>query len=108
MISNLNDEATQNQINELKKKLEPIQQMIISLRPKKKYSMKDYIPNFDYDNDVNTNDDDNQSPLQTIDTYENDNQEPFSDRLYKQLDDEEETTGIYIHIKFVSIINIVF
>jgi hypothetical protein len=83
------NESTQNQIDDLEKKMTPIQQMIISLRPRKKFSLMDYLPDFDYDNEINLNDNDNQFSSAGIETYENDNQESFSDKLFKQFDEEE-------------------
>jgi len=93
IISNLN-EPTQNQIDELKKKMNPIEQMIISLRPKKKFSLIDNIPDLDYDNEIQTNDNDDQFSSSSVETYENDiGQEPLSNRLYKEIDGK--TTRMY-------------
>jgi hypothetical protein len=74
----------------------PIQQMIISLRPKKKYSLIDYIPNFEsYNDDVNINDGDTPSSA-FIETYDSDIQGSLSERLYEEIDGQ--TTGICFFI----------
>jgi hypothetical protein len=90
-------EPTQNQLNELKKKLEPIQEMIVSLRPKNKLSLKDYfkLPEFEYndDNDDHSNNNDNEVVPSIGDTYEIDNQEPLSEKLYREFD--RNNTGTY-------------
>jgi hypothetical protein len=68
--------------------------MIISLQPKKKLSLKDYLPNFDYDHDDDrSNNNDNEVSLPIGDTYENDNQESLSEKLYQEFDGK--TTRIY-------------
>ena len=85
--SHIDAEMTRNQLNELKKKLTPVQQMILSLRPRKKLSLIEYIPDFEaYDNDINTNDNDIQSPATFVEAYENDNQGSLSERLYNEID----------------------
>ncbi|CAF1667837.1 unnamed protein product, partial [Adineta ricciae] len=85
-----NAELTRNQLDDLKKKLLPIQQIVISLRPKKKYNLIEYIPDFDvYDDEVNTMSVDEHFPSTTvIDTYDNNLQESLSERLYKEIDEK--------------------
>jgi hypothetical protein len=71
----------------------PIQQMIISLRPKKKNPLIEYIPDFDsYNDDININDDDIQSSS-FIESYDNAIQGSLSERLYREIDGQ--TTRIY-------------
>jgi hypothetical protein len=71
----------------------PIQQMIISLQPKKKYSLIEYIPDFEsYNDDANVNDDDIQSSS-FIESDENAIQGSLSERLYSEIDGQ--TTRIY-------------
>jgi len=71
----------------------PIQQMIISLRPKKKNPLMEYIPDFDsYNDDININDDDIQSSS-FIESYDNAIQGSLSERLYREIDGQ--TTRIY-------------
>jgi hypothetical protein len=94
---NLSDtERTRNQLNELNKKMLPIQQMILSLQPKKKYALIEYIPDFEsYDNDVHVHaenlDDDVRSSLQ-FDVDDSDSQESLSERLYKEMDEQTTRT----------------
>ncbi len=93
-------ESTENQINDLKKKLEPIQQIILSFRPKKKFSDDFYVPNFDYDDDDDDDDDindNNDEIISTDETYENNNQGSLSEKLYEEFD--KTSTGIYIYTK---------
>ena len=79
-------EQTRNQIDDLRNKMSPIQQIISSFRPKKKFSFDEYIPNFDqYTDDIEINQDDEQSPW-FIDTDDSSNQGSLSDRLYRELD----------------------
>ncbi len=93
ITSNRNVELARNQVEELKKKMAPIQQMIISLQPKKKVGLIGYIPNFDdYEHDDNANDNDTQLAISSIETYENVEQESLSQRLYNEIDGR--TTGI--------------
>lgn len=83
---------TRNQIDDLRKKMTPIQQMILSLKPKKKYPLIGYIPDFEaYDDEDNINQDDIQSSS-FIDTYDNAIQGSLSERLYREIDGQ--TTGI--------------
>lgn len=87
-----NAELTRNQLDDLKKKLTPVQQIILSLKPKKKYSLIEYIPDFGaYDQDMDLNNDQMPAPL-APETYDNEMQDSLSDRLYKELDGS--TTGI--------------
>ena len=80
---------TRNQLDDLKKKLLPIQQIIVSLQPKKKYNLIEYIPDFDvYDDEVNTMSVDEHFPSSTvIDTFDNDLRGSLSERLYKEIDE---------------------
>lgn len=85
----LNAELIRNQLNELKKKINPVQQMIISLRPKKKLPLVIYIPEFDsYDTETNPNDHEHQhsSMISDIESYDNDPQGSLSERLYNEFD----------------------
>ncbi len=67
--------------------------MIISLQPKKKVALIGYIPDFaDYEHDDNANDNETQLPISSIETYDNDEQESLSQRLYNEIDGR--TTGI--------------
>lgn len=83
-----NAELTRNQLDDLKRKIHPIQQMIESLRPKKKHTLLEYLPDFDqYDDRGNTlSDNDEISPPVVIDSYDNDVQGSLSERLYKEID----------------------
>jgi hypothetical protein len=94
----MNTELTRNQLDELKKKITPVQQMIVSLRPKKKFSLIEYIPDFEsYDNDLNTNDNDPQSASAYVETYENENQGSLSERLYNEIDGRTSTRTYCLH-----------
>ncbi|CAF1103955.1 unnamed protein product [Adineta steineri] len=92
-INTNNIELTRNQLDDLKKKMIPIQQMIISLRPKEKNPLLiEHLPDFgSYDDDVDDgnimNDIDTQSSL-FIETYDNDLQESLSERIYKEIDEQ--------------------
>jgi hypothetical protein len=105
---NINDaELTRNQLDELKKKMTPIQQMIISLRPKKKYSLVEYIPDFEsYNDDFNTNDDVSIQSSAFIETYDDDIQGSLSERLYKEID--EQNTRIYSYLIFFNNLHYLF
>jgi hypothetical protein len=71
----------------------PIQQIIISLQPKKKYSLFEYIPDFEsYNDDVNINDDYTQL-LALNETNDNDIQGSLSEKLYNEIDGQ--TTRMY-------------
>jgi hypothetical protein len=64
----------------------PIQQIILSLRPKKKYSLMEFLPDFEtYDNDIDINDDHTQSQI-VPETYDNDIQGSLSEQIYRELD----------------------
>jgi hypothetical protein len=86
-LSNVNDaDLTRNQLDELKKKMTPIQQMILSLHPKKKYALIEYIPDFEaYDSDTNANDAHLPSSS-VIDAYDDGIQGSLSERLYNEMD----------------------
>ena len=89
---------TLSQLKDLEKKILPVQQMIISLRPKERFSLLKYIPDFEYDNDVDINDnyiqllsssevnDNNDQLLISSEIDENVNHESFSDALYNEID----------------------
>lgn len=88
-----NAELTRNQLDDLKKKLIPVQQIILSLKPKKKYSLIEYIPDFGaYDEDLDMNNDQISPPL-VPETYDNEMQDSLSDRLYKELDGSTTSMG---------------
>jgi hypothetical protein len=82
----LNAHPTQNQIHDLNRKLEPIQTIISSLRPMNKTFLADYIPNFDYEDDSQINDDDEQISNPSADTYETNNEKSLSEKLYEAID----------------------
>jgi len=70
--------------------------MIVSLRPKKKYPLIEYIPDFEsYNDDANIHDGDTDSAA-FIETYDNNIQGSLSERLYEEIDGQ--TTGIYFFI----------
>lgn len=95
-----NAELTRNQLDDLKKKLTPVQQIILSLRPKEKYSLIGYIPDFEaYDQDINTNNDQISSPFAS-ETYDNEMEDSLSDRLYKELDGSTISNYFHIHSSF--------
>ncbi|CAF3776556.1 unnamed protein product [Rotaria sp. Silwood1] len=95
IASNLTSQLAHNQLDELKKKMTHIQQIIISLRPRKKTSLVEILPDFEYDYEMDTNDNDNQSSSSSalFDTYENENQESLSEQIYKEIDGE--VTSMY-------------
>ena len=71
----------------------PIQQIIISLRPKKKHSLIEYLPNFEsYNDDVNIADYDTQASA-FIEPYDIDFQGSLSEQLYRAIDGQ--TTRMY-------------
>lgn len=89
-------ELTRNQLDELRKKLIPIQQMITSLEPKEKIALIEYLPNFEsYNDDININDDDTDFSA-LIDTIDGDNIESLSEQIYKQIDGQ--TTRIHSNL----------
>ncbi|CAF4297375.1 unnamed protein product, partial [Rotaria sp. Silwood2] len=92
IASNLTTQSINNQLDELKKKMTHVQQVIISLRPKKKTPLFEHLPNFEYDNEVDTIDNDIQSSS-LFETYEIENQESLSEQIYKEIDGQ--TTRMY-------------
>ncbi|CAF4760313.1 unnamed protein product, partial [Rotaria socialis] len=94
ITSNLVVESTRNQLDELKKKLTPVQQIIVSLRPKKKMSLYEYLPDFEVDGDVvdSSNEGDIQPPS-LPEIYETEHQESLSEKLYNEID--AQTTRMY-------------
>ncbi|CAF1392447.1 unnamed protein product [Rotaria sordida] len=101
ITSNLTAQLTHNQLDELKKKMTPIQQMIISLRPRKKISLAEYIPDFEYDNEIDINDNDIQSSS-LYETYDSENQGSLSEQIYKEIDGQttrQSTTKTKDYIK---------
>ena len=98
-------ELTRNQLNELKKKMTPIQEIIDSLKPKKKQSLIEYLPDFDTDEtDGNVPEDlENQSSL-LVDDEENHIEESLSERLYKEIDEQTTTRKISM-IRYVLVIS---
>ncbi|CAF4777399.1 unnamed protein product [Rotaria sp. Silwood1] len=99
-----NVELTRNQLDELKKKLKPIRQIITSLQPKKKYSLIQYIPDFEsYNDDISIIDYDAEISA-SLETYDTDNQGSLSERLYNEIDGQTTrlsiiATRIYIQEK---------
>ena len=101
-----NAELIRNQLDELKKKMTPIRQIVASLQAQQKYSLLQYIPNFDsynYDNSIDDDDDDDDADLSAFaETYGDDDfQESFSERLYKEMDGQN--TRIYFIFDLFSI-----
>jgi hypothetical protein len=95
MSGSLNDgESVRNQLDDLKKKIRPIQQMIISLQPKKKYALIEYIPDFEaYDQIVNPSPDDDELHTASLgDALDSDNPDSLSERLYKEIDGQTTRT----------------
>ena len=88
----LNADSTQNQIVDLSRKLEPIQEMISSLRPVKKVFLADYIPDFVYDDGSEINDNDEQIFYPPVDTYETNNEKSLSEKLYEDIDRQTTTS----------------
>lgn len=92
MATDIYTESTKNQLNELKKKLQPIQQIILSFRPRQKPSFGYYIPDFGDEEDVQTNDSDDDGGgggggvKPNAETYDTDGQQPLSDKLYQIFD----------------------
>jgi hypothetical protein len=66
--------------------MQSVQDVILSLRPKKKYSLMEYIPDFgSYDNNIDNNDE--HTPLQIVpETYDNDIPGSLSEQIYRDLD----------------------
>jgi hypothetical protein len=101
VTSDLYEEFTRNQLEDLKRKITPVQQMIISLQPKKKYSYGHLLPSFEYDEDeTNIKDNDIQSSPLLIEIDEHDNQGSLSERIYEEIDRENNgmfslSDGIY-------------
>jgi hypothetical protein len=76
-----------------------IQQIIISLQPKKKYSLIEYIPDFEsYNDDGNVNDNNDIQSSAFIEAYDNDIQGSLSEQLYQAIDGQ--TTRIYFFDRF--------
>ncbi|CAF3803762.1 unnamed protein product [Adineta steineri] len=96
ITSNINNESTQNQLADLKKRMIPIQDIIMSLKPKRKYGLMDYVPEFEYDDNTDIDDNDTESRSPSIETYENDEDEPLSEQIYKAIDEQisHQTTEI--------------
>ena len=85
--SSLNNEQTRDQLNELQKKITLVTDVVISLRPRKKVSLFETIPNFEsYDNDDNITDNGDQLPSTFVESDDNDVQESLSGQLYKEFD----------------------
>ena len=86
--SNPNDvELTRNQLDDLKKKMTPIQEIILSLQPKKKYPLIGYLPDFEsYDNDLSDSEANNLPSLPLVDMDDHEVPGSLSERLYKELD----------------------
>ncbi|CAF1209765.1 unnamed protein product [Rotaria sordida] len=94
-------ELTRNQLDELKKKLKPIQQIIKFLQPKKKYSLIQYIPDFEsYNDDVNIIDYDTEL-LPFIETDDTDIHGSLSEQLYNEIDGQTTRRSIVTTSKYV-------
>ena len=66
----------------------PIQQMILSLHPKKKYALIEYIPDFEaYDSDTSGNDA-HVPASSAVDAYDDGIQGSLSERLYNEMDQQ--------------------
>lgn len=81
-------ESTKNQLNELTKKLQPIQQIILSFRPRQKPSFVYYIPDFgdDDEEDVDIDEADDNEIKSMAEVEDIDGQESLSDKLYQIFD----------------------
>ncbi|CAF3401563.1 unnamed protein product [Rotaria socialis] len=86
-ILNVNNaELTRNQLDELKKKMIPIQQMTTSLQPKKKIALIEYIPDFEsYNDDISITDYDTDFST-SLESDDADIQGSLSERLYSEID----------------------
>ncbi|CAF5087184.1 unnamed protein product [Rotaria magnacalcarata] len=74
--------------------MSPVQQIIVSLRPKKKTSFYEYLPDFEVDGDaVDSNNEDDMQPPSLPEIYESDHQESLSEKLYNEID--AQTTRMY-------------
>lgn len=61
--------------------------MIISLQPKKKYQLLEFVPDFEsYNDDDDNSNEDNIQSSSFIDTYDNMIQGSLSERLYREID----------------------
>ena len=88
----LNSEQTRDQLNELEKKITPVQNVIISLRPRQIYSLFEHIPDFDFhDEDSNITDHNGQSTSIDADSDDNDPKERLSNRIYDKIDGRDRT-----------------
>lgn len=91
--SDQRNELTLNQIDDLKRKLSSVQDIIVSMRPRKKYSLYELMPRFEsYENDVNSNETEFQPSASYFDSEQNEEQESFSEQIYKQIEAEGTTS----------------
>ena len=79
-------ESTKNQLDELTKKLQLIQQIIHSFRPRQKPSFVYYIPDFGDEEDVDIDDADDNEIKSTAEVEDIDGQQSLSDKLYQIFD----------------------
>ena len=63
-----------------------------------KFSFIEYLPDFEYDSEVDINESDIHSPS-FLETYENDHQGSLSEQLYKEIDGP--TTRMYSRIDWI-------
>lgn len=80
--------------------------MIISLRPRKKFVLMDYLPDFDYDSDVSSNENDSPSPMALLEPDESDESGSLSERLYKEFDGQ--TASMFLYRKLFFFLLIIF
>lgn len=79
--------STVNQLNELNKKMTPIHNMIVSLRPRKKFSVLDYVDDLQISNEEDSPDQiDSDTPLSSNEIIDSSNQGSLSETLYNEFD----------------------
>ena len=90
--SPINLRPTRDQLDDLRKKFSFIEQILLSLQPKKKYVLIEYLPDFDsYDNGHDENQLNEQIPT-TDDDQTIDFDGSLSEKLYKEIDEQTTTT----------------
>ena len=100
VVSDIYIEPTKNQLNELKKKLQPIQQIILSFRPRQK-PIGYYIPDFDEEEDVQINDSDEQEIKSIAEVDDTNSAQLLSDKLYQIFDQSIiHTLSSFLLVKF--------
>lgn len=85
-IPDIHIESTKNQLDELTKQLQPIQQIILSFRPRQKPSFVYYIPDFGDNEDVDIDDADDNEIKSTAAVEDIEGQQLLSDKLYQIFD----------------------